>query len=349
MPYSKVQKLIRVSALLNIEKGYDRMNLLTYSTFALFAGIILDFIIGDPHGWYHPVIAIGWLITKTENILRKVFPKTKTGERLAGMLMAVLVIVLSAGIPAVFLILFYRIHPIAGVILESIMCYFLLAAKSLKTESMKVKEALETEGLAAGRKAVSMIVGRDTEQLDETGVIKAAVETVAENTSDGVIAPMLFMALFGGIGGFFYKSVNTMDSMVGYKNERYQYFGTAAARLDDMVNYIPARVSALVMILSCPFCGLDGKGAWRIFRRDRYNHKSPNSAQTEAVMAGALQVQLAGPAWYFGKKHEKPTIGDDIRPVEAADITRSNRLMYVTTVLTAVILLGIKVFVIYKS
>lgn len=320
------------------------MNILIYSAIALFLGILLDFIIGDPQGWYHPVMGIGWLITKMEKLLRQLFPKTQKGERIAGIFLAILVVGVSTLFPAIFLALFYQIQPIAGILLEAAMCGSLLAAKSLKTESMKVGKALETEGITAGRKAVSMIVGRDTESLSETGVVKAAVETVAENTSDGVVAPMFFMALFGGVGGFFYKSVNTMDSMVGYKNEKYQYFGTAAALLDDIVNFIPARLSALLMVLACPFCGLDMRGAWRIFQRDRYNHASPNSAQTEAVMAGALQVQLAGDAWYFGKKYEKPTIGDDIRPIEITDIKRSNRLMYATTILSATVMLGVKIF-----
>lgn len=323
------------------------MKLFTCSTIALLLGIILDFILGDPHGWWHPVMGIGKIITKTETALRSIFPKTKTGEHIAGGILAVIVVFISVGIPAVLLYGAYRLHSVAGMILEAVMCYAMLAAKSLKTESMKVASALEQEGLEAGRKAVSMIVGRDTKRLDETGVIKAAVETVAENTSDGVIAPLLFMGIFGGLGGFFYKAINTMDSMIGYKNEKYRYFGTAAAKLDDVVNFIPARISAFMMILSAFLCGMDGKGAFRIFKRDRYCHASPNSAQTESVMAGALGVQLAGDAWYFGVKHEKPTIGDAKRPVELADIERSNRLMYVTAILTAVAVLGIRGIIVY--
>lgn len=312
------------------------------SAIALALGVLWDFIIGDPRGWYHPVMAIGRLISGLEKLLRRLFPPTKAGERTAGVLLVVLVAGCSTLIPGAALFVCYRIHPAAGIVLEGLMCGTLLAAKSLKTESMKVAEALEMEGLEAGRTAVSMIVGRDTGQLSETEVIKAAVETVAENTSDGIVAPMFFMALLGGAGGFFYKSINTMDSMVGYKNEAYRYFGTAAARLDDIVNFIPARLSAFLMICGCLFCGLDAEGALRIYRRDRYCHASPNSAQTESVMAGALQVQLAGDAWYFGVKHEKPLIGDDIRPAEQKDIERSGKLMYVTAILSAVLLIGIK-------
>ena len=222
----------------------------------------------------------------------------------------------------------YRIHPLLGFAAELLLASLTLAAKSLKTESMKVYAELQKGDLEGARHAVSMIVGRDTQVLDQTGVTKAAVETVAENTSDGVIAPMLYMAIGGAPLAMCYKAVNTLDSMVGYKNERYIDFGRASAKLDDLVNWIPARISGLLMVLSALLNGLDGRGAWRIFLRDRHNHASPNSAQTEAACAGALQVQLAGNAYYFGKLYEKPTIGDPIRPVEAQDIVRANRLLY---------------------
>lgn len=224
----------------------------------------------------------------------------------------------------------YRIHPAAGVVTESVMTYQMLATKCLKTESMKVYKRLSEHDLCGARKAVSMIVGRDTECLDEEGVAKAAIETVAENASDGVIAPMLYLALFGPVGGFFYKAVNTMDSMVGYKNDRYHAFGTAAAMLDDVVNFIPARISAMLMILSCCFLGneFDQKNAMKIFKRDRYQHASPNSAQTEAACAGALGIRLAGDASYFGRIVKKPYIGDPLRAVETEDIRRANRLLY---------------------
>ncbi len=318
------------------------MMLSMYSWLALFWGILLDVFLGDPQGWYHPVMVIGWLIGRLERCLRSVFPKTKAGERWAGFCMTVLTAGISTLLPAGLLFLCYRIHPLAGILLEAVMCGTLLAGRSLRTESMKVVTALEQEGLAAGRKAVSMIVGRDTDKLDEAGVIRAAVETVAENTSDGVIAPLLFMACFGGVGGFFYKSVNTMDSMVGYKNDAYRYFGTAAAKLDDFVNFIPSRLSAVMMIIVSRSCNMDSKNAWRIFRRDRRNHASPNSAQTESVMAGALRIRLAGDAWYFGRKYQKPFIGDDIRPVQREDIARSCRLMSAASFLTAALALAVK-------
>ena len=249
-----------------------------------------------------------------------------------GIMLAVIVPVMSALMSALILLIAYKLHPIWGVMIEAIMTYQILAAKCLKVESMKVYKSLKEEGLAAARKAVSMIVGRDTQVLDKTGVAKAAIETVAENTSDGVIAPMLYMALGGPVFGFVYKAINTMDSMVGYKNDRYLYFGRAAAKLDDAANYLPARICAFLMI-GCAFIGgkeFDGRRAFRIYKRDNRKHASPNSAQTEAVCAGALGIQLAGDASYFGKVVKKPYIGDPVRAVEFEDIRRVNKLMYLT-------------------
>ena len=249
-----------------------------------------------------------------------------------GIILAVIVPVMSALMSAMILLIAYKLHPILGVMIEAIMTYQILAAKCLEVESMKVYKSLKEEGLAAARKAVSMIVGRDTQVLDETGVAKAAIETVAENTSDGVIAPMLYTALGGPVFGFVYKAINTMDSMVGYKNDRYLYFGRAAAKLDDAANYLPARICAFLMI-GCAFIGgkeFDGRRAFRIYKRDNRKHASPNSAQTEAVCAGALGIQLAGDASYFGKVVKKPYIGDPVRAVEFEDIRRVNKLMYLT-------------------
>ena len=314
---------------------------------ALIIGSIVDFILGDPRGLWHPVQGIGWVISRLERILRRIFPSGKTGERWAGGLLVILTLLISVGLPALLLLLLSFIHPLLSFLLSCIFCWQMLAAKSLRVESMKVQEALEQEGLEAGRRAVSMIVGRDTRDLTEEGVIKAAVETVAENTSDGVTAPLFYMILAGPLGGIAYKAVNTMDSMVGYKNETYQYFGTCAARLDDAANFIPARLSALFMIAAAFLARYDGKNAWRIFKRDRKKHKSPNAAHTEAVMAGALNVRLAGDAWYFGKLFKKPFIGDDIRPVERQDIARACRLEYVTALLQLLVLGALKAAVIW--
>lgn len=307
---------------------------------AVVCGFLLDLLFGDPRWLYHPVRVIGNGISLLEKGLRKIFPKTKAGERMGGAILVILIVTFSAGIPCLILLVAYRYKIWLGFVLESFMCYQVLATRSLRDESKKVYDALKEGNLEKSRYAVSMIVGRDTQNLTEEGVTKAAVETVAENTSDGIIAPLFYMMIGGAVLGFAYKAVNTMDSMVGYKNERYQYFGTAAARLDDVLNYIPARLSAWIMILASCLAGLNGKNAAKIYRRDRSKHASPNSAHTEAVMAGALEIQLAGDAWYFGKLHKKPFIGDPIRKIEIEDIPRSHKLMYTTAVLS-VILFGI--------
>ena len=298
---------------------------------ALLTGYILDLLFGDPRQIYHPIRIIGNLISVLEKGIRKVFPKTPGGELAGGVVLVLLTVGISTAVPAVLLAIAVWIHPAVYWALASFWSWQILATKSLKTESMKVYAPLKAGDLPAARYAVSMIVGRDTERLSEEGVAKAAVETVAENTSDGIVAPLIFLAIGGPALGFLYKSVNTMDSMVGYKNDKYLYFGRAAARLDDLLNFFPARISAWLMIAAAAVLGMDGRNAKRIYLRDRHNHASPNSAQTEAVMAGALRVQLAGDAWYFGKRYEKPTIGDPFRSVEPEDIVRANRLMYLTS------------------
>lgn len=313
-------------------------------------GFILDIIIGDPYWLWHPVRGIGKVIELSEKILLKAF-RIKEGREndirkklVAGGIMAIAVIFVSVVIPFVILYIAEKINTYLKIAVECIMCYEMLAMKSLKTESMKVYNALKGGSVENARSAVSMIVGRDTKRLDEEGIIKAAIETVAENTSDGVIAPLIYMMLFGPLGGFFYKAVNTMDSMVGYKNDRYYYFGRVAAKLDDILNYIPSRISAIFMIIAAFILKMDYKNALYIFKRDRYNHASPNSAQTEAVCAGALSVQLAGDAYYFGKLYKKPTIGDYKRRVEAEDIKRANSLLYGTSFIT--LLFGVLLMVI---
>ncbi|MGI6000368.1 MAG: adenosylcobinamide-phosphate synthase CbiB [Candidatus Merdisoma sp.] len=295
---------------------------------ALILGFLLDLAFGDPRFLYHPIRLIGNLIAWAERPFRAVFPKSEKGELAAGAFFAVFVTAVSAAIPALILWLAARASIWLAFGLEVFWSFQILAAKSLKSESMKVYEALKEGNLEKARTAVSMIVGRDTQSLTEEGVAKAAVETVAENSSDGVVAPLIFLAVGGPVLGFFYKAVNTLDSMVGYKNDRYLYFGRFSAKLDDVLNFIPSRLSGLLLVAASPLAGLDFKGAWRIFKRDRKNHASPNSAQTEAAAAGALGVQLAGDAYYFGKLYKKPTIGDAQRPVEYEDIRRVNRLMY---------------------
>lgn len=305
-----------------------------YTTIAILLGFLLDLCFGDPCWMPHPIRLIGALIAKSEAFLRRCFPQTPSGERAAGVCMTLFVSFLSAVVPALLLWGAWALSPFLFLALQALMCYQILAVKSLKTESMKVYDKLRQQDLSGARQAVSMIVGRDTQNLTAEQVTKAAVETVAENTSDGVVAPLLFLMLGGAPLGFFYKAVNTMDSMVGYKNDRYLHFGRFAAKLDDVLNFIPARLSALLMIAASKLADLDAKNAYYIYRRDRRNHASPNSAHTEAVCAGALNIQLAGDAYYFGKLYKKKTIGDANRPVHMDDIPAANRLLYVTAALT---------------
>ena len=307
-----------------------------FHSMALLAGCILDWLMGDPYWLFHPVRFMGNMISALEARFRRLFPEH---------------LLLAGGGLAGFMCLFWTLIPVLGFlgiyrgllsfgiqrhwiyiclfVLESFFCGQLLAARSLQTESMKVCSTLKEGDIEKARKAVSMIVGRDTAVLDRDGIARAAVETVAENTSDGVIAPFFFMAVFGPAGGFFYKAVNTMDSMVGYKNETYLLFGRAAAKLDDAVNWLPARLSGMLLTAAAWLLpGMDGKNAWRIFKRDRFNHASPNSAQGEAACAGALHLRLAGDAWYFGTLYKKPYIGDDDRPIRPDDIKGVCSLMF---------------------
>lgn len=310
---------------------------------ALCMGYILDLCFGDPYWLPHPIRLIGVLITKAEKVIRKVFPKTEKGELVGGFFFVFIVVGFSTLIPACILWIGFSIHFYLGLLIESIICYQMLATKSLKVESMKVYRKLRDRDLEGARQAVSMIVGRDTQNLTEEGIAKAAVETVAENTSDGIIAPMIYMAIGGPVLGFFYKAVNTMDSMVGYKNDNYIHFGRIAAKLDDILNYIPARISALFMIFASFILRMNYKQAWMIFKRDRFNHASPNSAQTESVCAGALEIQLAGDAYYFGKLHKKKTIGDRKKNVTCEDIVQANRLLYMTSFIGILLMLDIHV------
>lgn len=310
---------------------------------ALPAGYVLDLVFGDPRWLYHPVCLIGKLIDVLEKGIRRVFPKSEGGELAGGFLEVLCVCALSFGVPFGILSLLYGWMPVLGFALETFWCYQLMATKSLKKESMKVYDRLVNGTLDEARYAVSMIVGRDTKSLTYEGVTKAAVETVAENASDGIIAPMIYMTLGGAPFMFLYKGINTMDSMLGYKNDKYLYFGRCAAKLDDAANYIPARISGWLMVAATVFAGLDIKNAARIYRRDRRNHASPNSAQTEAAMAGALNVRLAGNAFYFGKLYEKPTIGDDIRKIEAEDIKKADRLLYCTTALGMAVFFAVRI------
>ena len=306
---------------------------------AALVGFAVDLLLGDPAWMPHPVVCMGKAISFLEKRLRPAFPNTPRGQIAAG---AVLAAALPLGTLALSLAALFAlglVHPALRFALEAVWCWQALAMRGLRDESRNVCRALTGATLPEARAAVARIVGRDTDSLSAEGVARAAVETVAENFSDGEIAPLFYMLLGGAPLALCYKAINTMDSMVGYKNERYLYFGRAAARLDDAANWLPARLSALLLIAAAACTGQDARGAFRIWRRDRRNHSSPNSAQTESAMAGALGVRLAGPASYFGTLHDKPYIGDDRRPISPADICTANRMLYVGSAL-ALLALG---------
>lgn len=341
-----------------------------YGTIALLGGYILDFIAGDPHWLYHPVRLIGnWITWLRVRLLKD--KMSDQAKLFCGGLLVFIVTGSTIFVSGLILLVLYHVHTAAGIVAETIMCYQILAVKSLKVESMKVYDALVRKTLTEARTAVSMIVGRDTDSLDAHGVIRAAVETVAENTSDGVIAPLFYMMLFGPVGGFAYKAVNTMDSMIGYKNEQYLYFGRAAAKLDDAVNWLPARLAAWLMIAAAAAAGAlqkaaakrdrhrgadrhadrqyiySAENALRIYRRDRKKHASPNAAQTESVCAGALQVALSGDNYYFGRLVHKPQLGDAMRDLEAEDIRRANVLLYVTAFFMMMLVMAVRLGIIF--
>ena len=313
-----------------------------YSLLAVVLGFGIDLIVGDPHSIPHPVIFIGKLISAMEKLVRKIFPKTIKGENFAGGVLWLVVVAVSTAVPALLLWLCYGISVWLGLAIESVMCWQILATKSLKDESMKVYHALQTGDIEKSRYAVSMIVGRDTTKLDDKGVARAAVETVAENTSDGIVAPLIFLAIGGAPLGFFYKAVNTMDSMLGYVEMPYKNIGLVPAKMDDVMNFLPARLSALIMLAAGWLLKLDARNGWKIFKRDRFNHASPNSAQTESVCAGLLGLRLAGDAWYHGVLHMKKYIGDALREIDYEDIPCSCRLLYVTAFLSLILFGGLR-------
>lgn len=305
---------------------------------ALICGFLLDLLLGDPAWMPHPVVLMGKCIDGLERILRRLLPRSCGGQLAGGAILAVFMVAITLTITAGVCIAAYAIHPALGFGVQVLWCWQALAARGLKEESVNVYGCLANgKSIDAARRAVSRIVGRNTCGLDRDGVIRAAVETVAENFSDGVLAPLFYLAIGGAPLGMAYKAVNTMDSMIGYKNDKYMYFGRAAARLDDAANYIPSRIAALFLIAAAALTGGNVKNAWRIWRRDSRKHASPNSAQTESVCAGALGIRLAGPAYYFGQLYEKPFIGDSLRPIEAEDILRAVKLMYVAALLSVLL------------
>ena len=313
------------------------------TVWAVLGGFVLDALFGDPAWLPHPVVYMGKAISKLEKFLRPRLPKTPQGELLGGAIVAFCLPVGTFLLTGLVCWGAARLHPLLGLAVQMFWCGQALAARGLVQESTNVYKELKKPDLPGARKAVSRIVGRDTAELTAEGVTKAAVETVAENASDGVIAPLLYMLIGGAPLALTYKAINTMDSMLGYKNEKYLYFGRVPAKLDDAANYLPSRLAALLWVAAAAFTHNDAKGAWKIWRRDRRRHASPNRAQTESACAGALGVQLAGPAYYFGQYYPKLTIGDALRPIEPEDILRANRMMVAESILALAIGLGLRV------
>ena len=309
-----------------------------HTAIIILIAFLLDCIIGDPQNPFHPIRLIGNSISWGIKAFKRMNIKSHIIQFVFGAALTIMIVCLSFAITRLITLGFYRINWWVGMIAEAVICYFLIAARALKVESMKVHNALIAGDLQGARKNLSLIVGRETHNLDEKGIVKAAVETIAENLSDGVMAPLIFIFIGGAPLGMAYKAINTLDSMIGYRNEDFEYFGKFAARLDDAVNFIPARISAFLMMLGSALVGGNTKGALRIYARDRHNHKSPNAAQTESVCAGALGLRLGGDSYYHGKLVRKPTIGDDINTPAPSHIKAANRLMYAAVVLAIVIL-----------
>ena len=309
----------------------------------ILAAFIFDCIIGDPQNPFHPMRIIGKGISLYIEAYRKAGILNPVIQFAAGTAVSLVIIGLSYTLTRLITLGFYRLNFWAGMVIEVIICYFLIAAKELKDDSLKIQKDLTAGDIEGARKSLSFIVGRDTHNLDTTAMVKAAVETVAENVSDGVIAPLIFIAIGGAPLGMAYKAVNTLDSMIGYRNEEFEYMGKFAAKLDDAVNFIPSRFSALMMLIGSMFTGMDVKAAVRIYTRDRYNHKSPNSAQTESVCAGALGLCLGGDNYYHGALVHKPTIGDALHEPEPEHIIAANRLMYAASISAVILLIAVSV------
>lgn len=295
----------------------------------LILAVLLDFLIGDPYSFPHPVKLMGNMISLEDKLVRKLF-KSRMGLKIGGFIIVIFNIFISFSIPFA-LLKWLKQYDIAYHIINTYLIYTCIAARCLHKEAMKVYHAF-SNGIEDAREKLSYIVGRDTKQLNEEEIVSADIETVAENTSDGVIAPLFFIMLLGVPGGVMYKMVNTMDSMLGYKNDKYIDLGFFPAINDDAFNYIPARLTGFLMCISSIF-KYDVKRGFKIMIRDRKNHKSPNSAYPEGAVAGLLNIQLGGSSYYFGKLVEKPTIGDKNRLVDRGDIKRTIDIMYRTEIL----------------
>ena len=306
------------------------MNLLS-----IYTGYALDLIIGDPYSFPHPVRYIGKLISIVEKQIRKITSSDK-GLKIAGFFLWFIVVGATFGITTLVLQLF-KFNKLAYFIVNTILIYTTLATKCLKDESVKIYKVLKTGDLEKSRIQLSYIVGRDTKNLNEKEIVRATVETVAENTVDGIIAPLFYGFIGGAPLAMAHKAVNTLDSTVGYKNDKYYYLGFASAKIDDIANYIPARLGVVLLSLGSLFAGFNFKDALKIGIRDRKNHKSPNCAFSEGAVAGALGIQLGGTNVYFGKEVYKPTIGDKTREIEIEDIVRTNKIMYSSSIISIII------------
>ena len=313
-------------------------------TLAVLLGFALDWLLGDPKKLPHPVCAVGKLISAAEKVLRRIFPATPGALMAAGVLLWLITCGVSFAVPFFALRWLRSMNFCLGFAAETLLCWLIFARKSLADAGNHVYGAIK-QSLEEGRRAIAWYVGRDTAELTEEGVIKAAVETVAENLTDGVVSPLVYMLIGGAPLGMLYKAVNTLDSMVGYHNDKYEYLGKFSAKMDDLFNFIPARLSALCMIAGAGMLHLDNRNALRIYRRDRNKHKSPNAGQTESVCAGALHIQLGGDASYFGRVVKKAAFGDPLRRVDRTDIIAAVDLMTAGSVFALVLCGAVRLIV----
>lgn len=304
---------------------------------SIWIAFIIDAILGDPYWFPHPVRMMGLYISSFEKVVRKLLTSQKA-LRVAGIILTISTTLITYLVALTLLNVASRINFYLYYVVNVTILWTCIAPKSLMRESMKIYYALEEKDLVKGRHLLSYIVGRDTEYLNQEQISKATIETVAENTSDGVIAPLIYMFFGGAPLSLAYKAINTLDSMVGYKNEKYMDFGWASAKLDDLANYIPARITGLLLVASAAILRLDVRNSLRILKRDSQNHSSPNSGVPEAAVAGALNIQLGGPSTYFGKIVEKPTIGESHRITNITDIRTTNYMMYLSSILAILIL-----------
>ena len=312
---------------------------------SLAIGFILDLIFGDPYYFFHPVRIIGFFIEKGEKIIRKIMPKTNKAEFIGGMILTILICTSSFFVSYCLLAVIKNTNEILYIMLNSIFLYQILAINGLKKESSKILNALKNNDLYSARKELSLLVSRQTENLSKKEIIIATIETISENITDAIVSPLIFIAIGGAPLGFLYKAVNTLDSMIGYMNEKYMFFGKFSAKLDDVMNFIPARTASYIMIAASFLLKYNYKNAVKIYKRDKRKHESPNSAHTESTCAGALNIRLGGKSIYFGKIKEKPYIGDDIAEPNKRDIIKAQKLSILTAILLLLVILIVRILI----